>query len=249
MAQKMTPMRSDRYVDKNVLELQQANYRPIDGYEDQDIMTLENAVEKIVPLVENIGTYVEDAKQKCNRNFNILTWDESASIYLYTMPTPFFSRLNKTLRAEDRCALKPWFPFLKLFMSALKKLPSSAERVWRAVAGDIGSFPFEENVQIWWSVNSFSTALDVIQLYIGDMGTLFAIDAIHGKNISEYSAFTEEQEVILMPGTRVRWKSKPLNFMDRLLIVHLEEERTIVQNIQRLVYVRDILKYKLIRYW
>jgi hypothetical protein len=32
------------------------------------------------------------------------------------------------------------------------------------------------------------------------------------------------------------------------LIVHLEEERTIVQNIQRLVYVRDILKYKLIRH-
>jgi hypothetical protein len=172
-------------VNKTVSELQQANRSPIYGYESLEIMALENAVEKFVPFVDNIAQYVDDAKQKCNRFSTILTWDESVAIYLYTMSTPFFSRLNDTLRAENRHALKPWFPYLKLFMSALEKIPSSSVTVWRAVSGDIGSFPIEDHVKICWSVNSSSTVLDVVELYLSNMGTLFAIDAIHGKNISE----------------------------------------------------------------
>jgi hypothetical protein len=245
MAQELTPTRSDRFVNKTISELQQANDSPIDGYKNQDIMKLENAIEKVVPFVEGITTYVDDAKQKCNRNSTILAWDESAAIYLYTMPTPFFSRLNETLRAENRHALKPWFAFLKLFMSALEKIPSKAATVWRAVSGDVGTFPVEDNVESWWSVNSCSIALNVVEVYLGEMGTLFAIDAIHGKNISEYSAFPEEQEVILMPGTYVRLKSKPID-LNRLPVVHLEEERTIEQYRERLVRVRDSMKSKLI---
>jgi hypothetical protein len=58
---------------------------------------------------------------------------------------------------------------------------------------------------------------------LGENGTLFAIEAIHGKDISMFSAVPDEQEVILMPGTRVRAKSQSLNVMDRLFIIHLEE--------------------------
>jgi len=215
MAQEMTPTRSDRYVNKSISEFRQANYSPIDGYKDQDIMTLENAVEKLVPFVNGISNYVYDAKQKCNRNSFILTWDESAAIYLYTMATPFFSCLNATLRAENRHELKPWFAYLKLFISALEKLPSLEDRVWRAVAGDVDSFSVEDNVQIWWSVNSSSTTLNVVEPY---MGTLFAIDAIHGKAIFEYSAFPAEREVVLMPGTHMRLKSGPIKLMDHSVV-------------------------------
>ena len=235
MAQKMTFVRSDRYVNKTVSELQQANRSPIHGYENQDVMALEKAVEKIIPFIDGIAKYVDDAIQKCNRNSNILTWDESVAIYLYTMSTPFFSYLNESLRAENRYALKPWFAFLKLFMTALEKLPSSSTTVWRAVSGDVSTFSVEYHVKIWCSVNSSSTALNVVQVYSSDMGTLFAIDAIPGKTISEYSVFPEAEEVILMPGTGVRLKSKPLNFMDSLLVVHSVDEPTTEQNTQWLV--------------
>ncbi len=228
-------------MNKSISELRQANYSPIYGYEDQEIMTLENAVEKIVPFVNGIANYVYDAKKSCNRNSIILTWDESAAIYLYTMATPFFSCLNVTLRAKNRHELKPWFAFLKLFISALKKLPSLEDTVWRAVAGDADYFSVEDNVKIWWSVNSSSTALNVVQLYISDMGTLFAIDAIHGKEIFEYSAFPEEREVILMPGTRMHLKSGPIKFMN-LWVVHLQEEPTTEQSSQWLVRVKDAIK-------
>ena len=245
MAEQTMSERSDRYVDESVSELQQANLSPIDGYENQEIMPLENAVEKLVPFVKDISKYVDTARQKCNRTSGLLTWDESAAIYLYTMPIKFFSSLNKSLRAKDRSALKPWFAFLKLFMNGLQKLPSSQIKVWRGVAGDIGTFPNENEDTIWWSVNSSSIVLNVVQMFLSETSTLFAIDAIHGKNISEYSSFPEEQEVLLMPGTRVRVKSKSTHLKGSFFIIHLEEKLTVEQNSQGLVYVKGSSKCKL----
>src|SRR5579862_4774847 len=111
------------------------------------------------------------------------------------MPTPFFALLNESLRAEDRHALKPWFSFLKLFMSALEKLPSLRVTVWRGISSNISSSFGENTVLTWWTVNSCSKALNVVQLFLGDVGTLLAIEAYNAKDISEFSIFREEQEV------------------------------------------------------
>jgi hypothetical protein len=241
-------MRSNRYVNKTIAELEQVNHSPIDGYQDLPLMRLEEAVERILPMVPRVMDYVGAAKRSCNRNSNILTWDESAAIYLYTMSTPFFACFNDTCRAENRNALKPWFAFLKLLMSGLEKLPSSTAAVWLAVSDDVATFPVKDDMKIWWSVNSSSTTLDVVQRCVGERGTLYAIESINGKNVSEYSAFPEEQEVILMPGTRLRVGCKPIIFMDRLLLVHLKEESIIQQNTQWLVYRKDLIESNMIMY-
>ena len=225
-------MSKDRFVNNTLSELQEANRSPIFGYEDSPLLTLEEAVEKITPPISRIMDYVTTAKKKYNRHSALLTRDESAAIYLYSMPTSFFSRLNDTLRAENRHALKPWFAYLKLFMTALEKLPSTKKIVWRGVYGDVGSVFANDDTDIWWSVTSCSMDLKIVQPFLGERGTLFAIEVIHGKDISEFSANPEEQEVILMPGTRVRARYEPLSFIDRLFIVHLEEV-----TIQRLVHL------------
>jgi hypothetical protein len=62
-----------------------------------------------------------------------------------------------------------------------------------------------------------------VQNFLGESGTLFAIEAIHGKEISRFSAVPHEHEVILMPGTRVRARCQSLSFIDRLFVIHLEE--------------------------
>jgi hypothetical protein len=62
-----------------------------------------------------------------------------------------------------------------------------------------------------------------IEPYLGDNGTLFAIHAIHAKDITAFSAVQDEREVVLMPGTRLRAKGERLSFIDRLLVIHLEE--------------------------
>jgi hypothetical protein len=216
-------MASDRFVNNTLSELEKANHSPIFGYEDSPLLTLEEAVEKIIPLISHVMDYVATAKKKYNRHSDLLTRDESAAIYLYSMPTPFFSRLNETLRAENRHALKPWFAFLKLFITALEKLPSTKEIVWRGVSGNVGSIFDDNDVHIWWSVNSCSMDLRSIEPYLGDKGTLFAIHTTDGKDISAFSAIQDEREVVLMPGTRVRAKCESLSFIDRLFVLHLEE--------------------------
>ncbi|CAF0904311.1 unnamed protein product [Adineta steineri] len=216
-------MSEDRFVSRTLSELQEANRSPIFGYEDPSILTLEEAMEKLIPLIPDVLTYVMTAKRKYYRHSGLLMPDESAAIYLYSMPSSFYSCLNKALRAENRHALKPWFAYLKLFMTALKKLPSIKAVVWKGIYGDVSSVFDNNNIDIWWSVNSTSMDLKIVQPFLDERSTLFAIEAMHGKDISKFSACPEEREVILMPGTCVRAKTEILNFKDFLFVIHLEE--------------------------
>jgi hypothetical protein len=217
-------MAHDRFVNNALSELQEANRSPIYGYQHLPILSLEEAIEKIIPLVPGIVEYVSAAKKNCNRNSNLLTCSESAAVYLYTMPTPLFSCLNSTLRTEHRHLLKPWFAFLKLFITALKKLPSTKATVWRGVNYDDTLTFVDNDLHIWWSINSCSKDPSIIQPFLGERGTLFAIDAIQCKDISAFSAISDENEVILMPGTRVRRKYETLSLIDRFFVIHLVEE-------------------------
>ena len=116
MVQQMTPTRSNRFVNNDILEFQQANRTPICGYRDVLVMSLEEAVESIVEFVPHVKNYARIAKDRCRQN-TVLTINESAAIYLYTMDTPFYPTLNKTLRAENRHALEPWFQCMSIFSS------------------------------------------------------------------------------------------------------------------------------------
>ena len=238
MAEDATNTRSDRFIDRSITELQQANKNPIEGYKEEVVLSLEEAVEKLIPLISNISQYVDDAKNKCNKTSSTLTLNESAAIYLYTMSTCFFRLLNETLRAENRSALKPWFPFLKIFINALEKLPSSKLTVWRAVALAIDHFPFDNNMITWWGVNSTSTNINTIQSLPTEKSTLFTIEALNGKDITEYSAFPDEQEVILIPGTRLRIITSASNIIGNSSNVHLEECK-FEQNILRFVLKKE----------
>jgi hypothetical protein len=220
----MARIRSERFVSTKLSDLKEANHNPIYGYQHLPVLNLEKAVEPLAQKVSGLMTYVTEAKTNCNRNSTLLTHDESAAIYLYSMPITFFSQLNIALRAKNRDALKPWFSFLRLFIGALEKLPSLDIVVWRGVSTEIGSDFVEGCVETWWSVNSCSRNLDVVQIYLGKTGTVFAIRAMNGKDISAYSVFEEEHEVVLLPGISLDIKSKPLNFEERLFIVHLEEK-------------------------
>jgi hypothetical protein len=216
-------MTNNRFINQTLSELQEANQNSIFDYEDSPVLTLEEAVAKIVPPISFAIDYVTTAKKECNRDSILLSWDESAAIYLYTMPTSFYSSLNNTLRAKNRQALKSWFAFLKLFITALKKLPSTKATLWRGVNYDDTLTYVDDDVHIWWSVNSCSMNPNSVRQFLGESGTLFAVDAIHGKDISALSAIPDEQEVVLMPGTRVRRRYESLNFIDRLFVLHLEE--------------------------
>jgi hypothetical protein len=119
-------------------------------------------------LFEEIEGNVWVAKENCKNPADGLSQDESASIQLYTMQFGsdllLYHALNKNLRSENRQTLKPWFSFLKLFLTALHKLQSQAQTVWRGVRGEdlISKYPTGSKFP-WWSVSSCTISLEILQ--------------------------------------------------------------------------------------
>ncbi|CAF1095030.1 unnamed protein product [Rotaria sp. Silwood1] len=186
---------------------------PVYGYRSVNFVSIEKVLEPIESHIDQLPYYIKIAKKNCHfPSEHGLTHDESAAIYIYTMEW-------------DRQALKIWFPYLKLFDSALDKLPTVKEVVWRGIPMDIGKNFTVNKIVTWWSINSCSSSVDVIKNFLGnsDNTTLFLIEAINGKKISGYTEFENENEIILRMGSRFRVKSDPLVQKHGGYVVHLIE--------------------------
>ncbi|CAF0986732.1 unnamed protein product [Didymodactylos carnosus] len=200
------------------------------GYLSSKLVPLETAVEPIRDLVLDLVRFAKLAKKYCTYpNEHGLTQDESAALYLYTMEMSdeqsFYHILNQTLRDENRSALKPWFPYLKLLDTAVNKLPSTKTVVWRGVGRNV-SDSFQKNQTVtWWSVSSCSESVNIVKQFLSNssQSTLFNIECIDGKKISLYTCYPEENEILLMPGTTLKVVSDPLHHHGGLHIVHLKE--------------------------
>jgi hypothetical protein len=184
---------------------------PITGYQDMPLVTLEESIEPVSHLFDEIEGNVWVAKENCKNPADGLSQNESASIHLYTMQfgsdLSFYHALNNNLRSENRQTLKPWFSFLKLFLTALYKLPSQTQTVWRGVRGEDLSSKYPTGSKFaWWSVSSCTISLEILQSeqFLGTEGlrTLFSIECQNGKSVMAHSYFKDtEKEVILMPGS------------------------------------------------
>jgi hypothetical protein len=201
---------------------------PIEGYEEKPLVSLKEAVAPIEPPIHNLKTMVWTAERNCDDPLDGLTCDESASIHLYTMEwsgnhDSLYTLLNQKLRSERRNELKSWFLYLKLFFTALYKLPSIKKVIWRGIRGDVSHLYKKD--YIWWGVSSCTESMEIMEKFVGRSGvrTLFMIEAINGKAIQSHSFYKDENEIILMPGTylRVIGKWSPAN---DLYIIHLQEE-------------------------
>src|SRR4051812_48509272 len=118
-----------RLVTNDVRQEPNQMLKPIKGYENEELVSLEKACEPLKDLVNDLDENIWIAKRNSKYPENNLTQDESASIHLYTMEwnesdQSLYAILNRTLRQADRRGLIPWFKYLKLFLTALYKLPS-----------------------------------------------------------------------------------------------------------------------------
>ena len=217
----MASTRRIRFVDNSIQELQQINRKSLSACENSPFMSLEEAVKAIADFQPTVTDDTKKAKEHCRKN-TILTSDESAAVYLYTMDRPFYLALNQALRAENPQALEPWSAYLNLLITALRKLPSCSTTMWRGVGGEIGSEFSQNTIHTWESITSCSSQINVAACFAGQRGILFCINAIHGKDITKYCEFQGENEIILMPGSCLRVKSASLD-TDGLCVVHLDE--------------------------
>ena len=202
---------------------------PVYGYRSEKPVSIEKTLEPIEPQINELPYYIKIAKKHCRfPSEHELSKDESAAVYIYTMEwgdTTLYRVLNKALRSENRQALKIWFPFLKLFDTALDKLPTVKEAIWRGVSLDIGKNFTKNQVFTWWSVNSCSSSVNVIKSFLGNEknATLFLIEAMNGKKVSGYTEYENEDEVILRMGTKFHVKGDALAQSNGSFIVHLIE--------------------------
>jgi hypothetical protein len=211
------------------IDLALKNLSPVCGYHDLKLVSLEEALQPIELQINDLPRYIKTAKKYCHRpSEHGLTHDESASIYIYTMEwdeTSLYRLLNQALRNPDRKKVQVWFSYLKLFDSAMDKIPTVKEVVWRGIALDIGKSFVKNQRLTWWTVNSCSSSVGVIKHFFGNTNnyTLFMIEAVNGKNVSNYTAYEDENEIILPIGAQFRVKSDPLEQSNQSYLVHLIE--------------------------
>ncbi|CAF1630559.1 unnamed protein product, partial [Didymodactylos carnosus] len=206
---------------------------PIDGYQNMPLVSLEEAVKPVFELLKDdqLGHKIQLAKRQCSNPENNLTQDESASIRLYTMEATattnsLYYRLNDALRAVDRQKLKPWFCYLKLFLTALFKLPSVKGSVWRGVKLNLSNLYKKKRTWTWWGISSCTDSKDVLESpqFLGNHGTrtLCLIQCVNGKDIRAHSFFPNENEILLLPATQFAVK-RIEDQGDDLHFVELEE--------------------------
>ncbi|CAF1425385.1 unnamed protein product [Rotaria magnacalcarata] len=104
-------------------------------YRNDPPVTLREALKSIKLPID--PSHIEEAEKKCRwKPGDLLTRDESASIYIYTMhktKNEIYTPLRKALQHGDRSALLPWLPYLRLMESACNKLPPAQGIRYRAI--------------------------------------------------------------------------------------------------------------------
>ncbi|CAF1120901.1 unnamed protein product [Rotaria sp. Silwood1] len=137
-----------------------------------------------------------------------------------------FSRmLNQALRYEDQTEVKNyWFNYLELIWSALKQLPSAKGNVYQVVNGRIKENYPKKKIITWWGITSCTQVPDnILSEMLGKKSTLLKIKILNGKNISEYSCKSNETEIVLLPGTRLRVNNVSYNTNLGIDEIDLEE--------------------------
>ncbi|MFE3503972.1 ADP-ribosyltransferase domain-containing protein [Kitasatospora sp. NPDC059160] len=134
-----------------------------------------------------------------------LSADAIAALYLYTCESAFYREINAVLRSPDRARLVPYLPYLRLLFGAVSQLPVRTEPLWRGVALDLRKqYPLGRTVT-WWGVSSCTSEPGVAKSFLGSRGkrTLFEVRPLRATGIQRFSAFTGEEEYILLPGTQL----------------------------------------------
>ncbi|MFG3310261.1 ADP-ribosyltransferase domain-containing protein [Streptomyces wuyuanensis] len=182
----------------------------ITGVFDTPLMDIREAVAPVTALLSGLDRHVdrsyEFGKRRADEASAGLSPDAIAALYLYTCESAFYREINAILRSPDRSRLVPYLPYLRLLFSAVSQLPVRTGPLWRGVSLDLrAQYPLGRTVT-WWGVSSCTSELGVAKAFLGGRGrrTLFEVVPARAVGIRDFSAFTGEEEFILLPGTQLK---------------------------------------------
>ncbi|WP_217998081.1 ADP-ribosyltransferase domain-containing protein [Nocardia paucivorans] len=181
----------------------------ITGVFDTPLMGFLEAIAPVVDLLPGLGRYAamayEFGEERASRTGTTLSAHAIAALYLYTCESAFYREINAALRDPDRSRLAPYRPYLRLLFSAVSRLPARSEPLWRGVSLDLrAQYPLGRTIT-WWGVSSCTSRPHVARAFLGGRGrrTLFEVFPARAVSIRDFSAFTGEEEFILLPGTQL----------------------------------------------
>ena len=164
-------------------------------------------------LITNAGFDPTDPLAEDANGLGVL---EIAALNLYTQES-IYSQLNKLLNAknERHKRLTPILPYMRLLFRALAKLPHHTDLgLVRGVKLDLcadASHYMPGQEFRWWGFTSCSLDAEVAKEFSrpagGGVGTIFSIICDVGWDVSAYSTYNEEREVLLPPGITMVVKS------------------------------------------
>ena len=156
--------------------------QPLPKRPNKPLPSLQDAVKPIEKLIDDLSGHVQLSLDVCQHPKDGLTQDQSAALYLYSLQWPkgkhsFYDLFNRALRDENRIRVAPYYDYLHLFMSALEKLPSVQDRVWRGVNANLSGSYKPNSVHVWWGVSSCSDMVHVTDAFLNQTThrTLFNI--------------------------------------------------------------------------
>ncbi|CAF2126177.1 unnamed protein product, partial [Rotaria magnacalcarata] len=197
------------------------------NYAEYRVLPLLSTLQPVLSSFNHLDHQINYSKRFCNHFSTFgLTEDESAALFIYAYEyaePPLHSQLNLALRSKDRSMLTPWLLYLKLFNTALQKLPTIHGEVWRGMSIDIANRLTENEEIIWGCVSSCSLSKDIIKSYLNQNTTLCSIEVINAKDIQGYTHFSIEYEVLLVPGTRLLVKRNSFDAYTHKRVIHLVE--------------------------
>ncbi len=201
------------------IKVQQQRFGLLVEYAQEPLLPLVQACAPLSDIIHNLSIYVRLAlNETSHQPPDNLTFDESAAIRLYTIKweqphLSLHSILNFTLTKSDHHALRPYFKYLKLLLTALIKLPCAPlQPVWLGIAKDVSKdFPQGTSI-IRWAFSSCTTSMMALEnnMHLTNVGerTLFSIEAINARRIRAHSHIDYEDEILLLPGTCMEVQSQ-----------------------------------------
>ncbi|WP_309231528.1 ADP-ribosyltransferase domain-containing protein [Nocardia sp. SYP-A9097] len=181
----------------------------ITGVFDTPLMDFRDALAPLAGVLSGLDRHAvlshEFGKRRVDRQGGTLSADAIAALHLYTCESAFYRAINAVLRSPDRAGVVPYLPYLRLLFTAVSGLTTRTEPLWRGVSLDLrAQYPLGRTVT-WWGVSSCTSEPSVARAFLGSRGkrTLFEVRPARAVSIRDYSAFTDEEEFILLPGTQL----------------------------------------------
>lgn len=138
--------------------------------------------------------------------------DHASAIYAYTLEENcIYKKLNKACRTEssiNKRRLKVYRDYLYHVNEAATSLPNYQGRTYRSIRTRLpeGMYPIGETIT-WHQLSSSSVKADVTTIFLEkskngeSVGSVFVLDVKTGKEISMFSKFPDEEEVLLRLNT------------------------------------------------